>query len=77
MVLSVLTGPVNLPSLKFIWNNSPSSGQVSKVQIQIFFLKQDHFQYNEENVLNTVIMGNEKLLEVMKEKDIYAGLISG
>ena len=37
------------------------------------FLKQDHFQYNEEIVLNTVIMGNEKLLEVMKEKDaIYA-----
>ena len=37
------------------------------------FFKQDHFQYNEEIVLNTVIMGNEKLLEVMKEKDaIYA-----
>ena len=53
---------------------SPSSGQVSKSpNSNLSFLKQDHFQYNEENVLNTVIMGNEKLLEVMKEKDaIYA-----
>ncbi len=53
---------------------APSSGQVSKSpNSNLSFLKQDHFQYNEENVLNTVIMGNEKLLEVMKEKDaIYA-----
>ena len=53
---------------------SPTSGQVSKSpNSNLSFLKQDHFQYNEELVLNTVIMGNEKLLEVMKEKDaIYA-----
>ena len=55
-------------------NIAPSSGQVSKSpNSNLSFLKQDHFQYNEEIVLNTVIMGNEKLLEVMKEKDaIYA-----
>ena len=32
-------------------------------------LKQDHFAFNEETVLNTVLGGNERLLEVMREKD--------
>ncbi len=32
-------------------------------------LKQDHFQYDEEIVLNTVIMGHQRLYEIMKEKD--------
>ena len=32
-------------------------------------LKQDHFAFNEETVLNTVLGGNERLLEVMHEKD--------
>ena len=41
---------------------SPTSGQVSKSpNSNLSFLKQDHFQYNEELVLNTVIMGNEKI----------------
>lgn len=36
-------------------------------------LKQDHFSYNEYTVLDTVIMGNKKLYDVMKEKEeIYA-----
>lgn len=35
----------------------------------LFTLKQDHFAFDEESVLNTVIMGNEKLYEIMKEKD--------
>lgn len=36
-------------------------------------LKQNHFEYDEFTVLETVIMGNKKLYEVMKEKDaIYA-----
>ena len=36
-------------------------------------LKQDHFQYDEYEVLETVIMGNERLYSIMKEKDaIYA-----
>ena len=36
-------------------------------------LKQDHFKYNEFVVLDTVIMGNERLYQIMKEKDeIYA-----
>jgi ATPase subunit of ABC transporter with duplicated ATPase domains len=36
-------------------------------------LKQDHFQYDEETVLDTVIMGYERLFACMKEKDaIYA-----
>ncbi len=36
-------------------------------------LEQDHFKYDEYTVLDTVIMGNERLYQIMKEKDaIYA-----
>lgn len=40
---------------------------------RLSFLQQDHFKYDEYDVLNTVIMGNLRLYEIMKEKDaIYA-----
>ena len=32
-------------------------------------LKQDHFKFDEETVLNTVLMGNKDLLKVIQEKD--------
>ncbi|MGL5245220.1 MAG: ABC-F family ATP-binding cassette domain-containing protein, partial [Sarcina sp.] len=36
-------------------------------------LKQDHFQYDDKEVLQTVIMGNERLYQIMVEKDaLYA-----
>ncbi len=36
-------------------------------------LEQDHFKYDEYTVMDVVIMGNERLYEIMKEKDaIYA-----
>ncbi len=36
-------------------------------------LEQDHFKYDDQIVLDTVIMGNERLYQIMKEKDaIYA-----
>ena len=36
-------------------------------------LEQDHFKYDDYNVMDTVIMGNERLYQIMKEKDaIYA-----
>ncbi len=36
-------------------------------------LEQDHFKYDEHSVMDTVIMGNEQLYKIMKEKDaIYA-----
>lgn len=36
-------------------------------------LKQDHFQYEEEEVLNVVLMGNKKLWDIMVEKNaIYS-----
>ena len=36
-------------------------------------LEQDHFKYDEYSVMDTVIMGNARLYEIMKEKDaIYA-----
>ena len=40
---------------------------------RLSFLKQDHFQYDEYPVLDTVIMGNARLYEIMREKEaIYA-----
>ncbi|WP_343249275.1 ABC-F family ATP-binding cassette domain-containing protein [Diplocloster hominis] len=40
---------------------------------RLSFLQQDHFKYDEYSVLDTVIMGNARLYEIMKEKDaIYA-----
>ncbi|MBP3702802.1 MAG: ATP-binding cassette domain-containing protein, partial [Lachnospiraceae bacterium] len=36
-------------------------------------LEQDHFKYDDYPVLDTVIMGNQRLYDIMKEKDaIYA-----
>ena len=35
---------------------------------RLSFLKQDHFQYDEYPVLDTVIMGNARLYEIMKER---------
>ncbi len=49
---------------------SSTGGQVIVTPGQrISVLKQDHYLYEEETVLNVVIMGNTKLMEVMKEKD--------
>ncbi|WP_313133394.1 ABC-F family ATP-binding cassette domain-containing protein [Anaerocolumna sp.] len=40
---------------------------------RLSFLQQDHFKYDQYDVLNTVIMGNQRLYDIMKEKDaIYA-----
>lgn len=40
---------------------------------RLSFLEQDHFKYDEYPVLDTVIMGNKRLYDIMKEKDaIYA-----
>ncbi len=40
---------------------------------RIAVLKQDHFAFDEETVINTVIMGHEKLYSIMIERDaIYA-----
>lgn len=36
---------------------------------RLSILKQDHFQYDEQTVLNTVLLGNEKLYKLMHEKD--------
>ena len=40
---------------------------------RLSFLEQDHFKYDAYPVLDTVIMGNERLYQIMKEKEaIYA-----
>lgn len=49
----------------------PNTGEVSiSPNTRMSVLKQDHFQYENFNVLDTVIMGNARLYEIMKEKDI-------
>ena len=48
----------------------PTSGEVTIGQGErLSFLQQDHFKYDEFQVLDTVIMGNARLYEIMKEKD--------
>ena len=52
----------------------PSKGEVIITPGQrLSFLQQDHFKYDEYMVLDTVIMGNQRLYDIMKEKDaLYA-----
>ena len=52
----------------------PSKGDVSMDPGErLSVLKQDHFAYEDYSVIDTVIMGNQELYKIMKEKDaIYA-----
>jgi ATPase subunit of ABC transporter with duplicated ATPase domains len=52
----------------------PNTGEVSiAANLRMSVLKQEHNKYDDFQVLETVIMGNERLYEIMKEKDeIYA-----
>ena len=48
----------------------PTSGDVIITPGQrLSFLQQDHFKYDQYTVLDTVIMGNKRLYEIMKEKE--------
>ena len=48
----------------------PTSGEVVITAGQrLSFLQQDHFKYDAYTVLDTVIMGNARLYEIMKEKE--------
>ena len=48
----------------------PTSGDVIITPGQrLSFLQQDHFKYDAYTVLDTVIMGNARLYEIMKEKE--------
>ncbi|HIU75508.1 MAG TPA: ATP-binding cassette domain-containing protein, partial [Candidatus Pelethocola excrementipullorum] len=52
----------------------PTNGDITITTGQrLSFLEQDHFKYDTYSVLDTVIMGNARLYEIMKEKEaIYA-----
>ncbi len=57
--LKILTGEVE-----------PSTGEIIKDKYErLSFLKQNHNAYDEYTVLETVIMGNETLYKIMKEKE--------
>ena len=48
----------------------PSKGEVIMNDGErLSMLRQDHFQFDEYSVLDTVIMGNQRLYDIMKEKD--------
>ena len=48
----------------------PTTGSVSYPStMRMSVLKQDHFQYDQETVLNTVLMGHTTMWEVMKERE--------
>ena len=48
----------------------PSKGDVSLEKGErLSILKQDHFAFEEYTVIDTVIMGNKELYDIMKEKD--------
>ncbi len=51
-----------------------TSGTVEiPANMRMSVMKQDHFQYDEYTVLDTVIMGNKRLYDIMKEKEaLYA-----
>ena len=52
----------------------PTQGEIIKTPGErLSVLEQDHFKYDDCVVLDTVIMGNQRLYDIMKEKDaIYA-----
>ncbi len=52
----------------------PSTGEVKIPEhMRVSVLKQDHFAFDQFTVLDTIIMGNPRLYEIMKEKDaLYA-----
>ena len=52
----------------------PSKGEVSLEKgARLSILKQDHFAYEDYTVMDTVIMGNKELYDIMKEKEeIYS-----
>lgn len=52
----------------------PATGDISIPDtVRMSVLKQDHFAFEEFTVLDTIIMGNKRLYDIMKEKDaLYA-----
>lgn len=47
----------------------PTTGSVTMgADDRMSVLEQDHFKYDEYNVMDTVIMGNRRLYDIMKEK---------
>ena len=49
----------------------PTTGHVSLgPDERLSVLRQNHFDYEDERVIDVVIMGNEKLYNIMKEKDV-------
>lgn len=52
----------------------PTAGTVAMgAEDRMSVLEQDHYKYDEFTVMDTVIMGNRRLYEIMKEKDaLYA-----
>jgi ATPase subunit of ABC transporter with duplicated ATPase domains len=49
----------------------PNTGEVIiSPDLRLSVLKQDHYAYDDDPVLKTVLMGNQRLFKVMEEKDL-------
>lgn len=57
--LKIITGEIDSTSGQIIIDKGK----------RLSFLKQDHFAYEEETVLNVVMMGHAKLYDIMKQKE--------
>ena len=54
------------------WNRPQGDVSIAP-HLRMSVLKQDHFAYDDFSVLDTIIMGNTRLYDIMKEKDaLYA-----
>ena len=65
--------------LKILSNDiDPGSGNISiEPGKRLAMLRQNHFEYDEVTVLNTVIMGHGKLWSLMQEKNPCPGPLLG
>ena len=67
-----LTGPNGCGKstfMKFLAGmQEPSRGNVTRPR-KTSFLRQDHYEFDDKNVLDTVVMGNQPLWTAMQEKE--------
>ena len=71
MVLSVPTVPENQPSSKILAGDiEPNTGSVTITPGErMAVLRQDHFMFDDFEVIKCVLYGHKRLYEIMEEKE--------
>ena len=74
--LASILALISMPDIASILSKEidPNTGEVViPSNLRLSVLKQDHYAFDEFEVLKVVLMGNQKLYKIMEEKDrIYA-----